>query len=170
MPPRDSPQRPGSLWPRGSHPDTTKGYDSFMASSNFYLWRLSLAGAQANETSKSYRKALLQSQQHLRGHIPNALITIFPLLKPFPFYCFIGSNAVPLEPTLRQSIYTPKQPFKQTNKAEEMPVSSLTHIKLCDDTSTRYSQDNPRVSSMPLWLGSGVSPGLVMDSRQMPSS
>lgn len=88
---------------------------------------------------------LLPPQQHLKEHTPNVLITIFLLLKPFPFYCFIGSNAVPLESTFKQSIYTPKQAFKQTNKAEEMPVSSPTQIKLCDDTFSRYLQDNTKV-------------------------
>ena len=78
----------------------------------------------------------LLSQQHLKGQIPNLLITIFPLLKSCPFYCFIGSNAALPEPTLGQSIYTPKQAFKQTNKAQEMPVSSPMQIKLRNDTFT----------------------------------
>lgn len=114
---------------------------------------------------KAYRKTLLLSQQHLKGHIPN-LITIFPLLKSCPFYCFIGSNAATLEPTLEQSIYTPKQAFKQTNKAEEMPVSSPTQIKLRDTFSGIY-RTIQRSNIMPLWLVSTLPPGLITDSRQI---
>ena len=117
-------------------------------------------------TSKSYRKTLLLSQQHLKGHIPNLVITTIPLLKSCPFYCFIGSNAATLEPTLEQSIYTPKQAFKQTNKAEEMPVSSPTQIKLCDTSSGIY-RTIQRSHIMPLWLVSTIPPGLITDSRQI---
>lgn len=113
-------------------------------------------GAQATATCKSYRKTLLLSQQHLKEHTPNLLITIFPLLKPCPFYCFIGSNAVPLEPTREQSIYTPQQTFKQTNKAGEMPVSSPIQVKLCDDTLTRFYRTT---QSSPLTLLRLLSPG-----------
>lgn len=112
---------------------------------------------------KATEKTLLPSQQLLKGHIPNLLITIFLLLKPFPFYCFIGSNAVPLEPTLKQSIHTPKQAFKQTNKAEGMPVSSPTQIKLCDDTFTGHLQDNTKVPYHAFVAGLRISPGLITD-------
>ena len=105
----------------------------------------------------------LLSQQHLKGHIPNLLITIFPLLKSCPFYCFIGSNAALLEPTLGQSRYTPKQAFKQTNKAQEMPVSSPTQINLRNDTSTAVHRTIQRSH----WLVSTTSPGLITDSRQV---
>lgn len=88
MPPPNGPQRSGSLWPHRSRLGTTKGCASFTASSNFYLSCLPLAGARANEASKSYRRTLLPS--HPKGHIPNLLITSFLFWNRLPFIALLA--------------------------------------------------------------------------------